>query len=196
MKKLLLLCASKSIESCLLEYLSPFQAIETLESSSNFTAIITDDPLSLEALHQSHPQASLFALVDPEHIPIDLPFSVKVFEKPFYLKDLKEALDETAPQVLVLPPYKLYPTNRRLVNTHTQGTESLTEKEVAILEYLYKHKNKAISREDLLRSIWNYSPEITTHTLETHIYRLRQKLQTPDGQSLLITTEAGYELNI
>ena len=134
--------------------------------------------------------------MDPGHAPGDLPFSVKVFEKPFYLKDLKEALEDTAPQVLVLSFYKLYPTSRRLVNTQTQETESLTEKEVAILEYLYEHKNKAISREDLLKSVWNYSKDITTHTLETHIYRLRQKLQTSDGQSLLVTMEDGYELRV
>jgi uncharacterized membrane protein len=196
MKKLLLLCTSKSVESCLKEYLNPFHAIEITESGKKFNAIITEDPLSLKVLHQTYPEASLFLLVDPGHTPGDLSFPVKVFEKPFYLKDLKEVLDETTPQVLVLSFYKLYPTSRRLVNTKTQETESLTEKEVAILEYLYEHKNKPISREDLLKSVWNYSKDITTHTLETHIYRLRQKLQTSDGQSLLVTTDDGYELRI
>lgn len=193
---LLLLCSSKSIEMCLHEYLSPFYEIETTGAPKKFKAILTEDPASLKNLHETYPEASLFLMVDPGHISTDLPFSVKVFEKPFYLRDLKEALDKNTPQVLLLPPYKLYPTNRRLVNTQTQATESLTEKEVAILEYLYSHKNKAISREDLLKNIWNYSADITTHTLETHIYRLRQKLQTSEGHSLLITTEDGYELRV
>jgi hypothetical protein len=195
-KSILLLCASKSIEMCLYEYLSPLHPIETTESSTKFKAIITEDPLSLKALHETYPEASLFLLVVPEYVPTELPFPVKVFEKPFYLRELKEALEESTHQVLVLSPYKLYPTSRRLVNTETRETESLTEKEVAILAYLYKHKNKPISREDLLKNIWNYSREISTHTLETHIYRLRQKLQTEAGTSLLITTDEGYELKI
>ncbi len=194
---ILLVCSSKPIEMCLHEYLSPFYKIEITETTTEFKAIITDQPLSLKDLHQAHPEASLFLMVEMGHISLDLSFPVKIFENPFYLKDLKEALEENdTPQVLVLPPYKLYPTSRRLLNAQTQETENLTEKEVAILEYLYRHKNKAMSREDLLKNIWNYSTEITTHTLETHIYRLRQKLQTLDGQSLLVTTDEGYELRI
>ncbi len=196
-KSALLLLTSDMLRTCISEYLSTSYKIETKESPLNFAVIITDNPLLLESLHNTYPQASLVLLADPGHVPLDTPFSIKVFEKPFYLRELRETLEGiSTSQVLLLPPYKLYPTSRRLVNTLTQTTESLTEKEVAILEYLYEHRNRPISRETLLKNVWNYSPDITTHTLETHVYRLRQKLQTAEGSSLLLTTEDGYELKI
>ncbi len=71
----------------------------------------------------------------------------------------------------------------------------LTDKEAAILRYLYRSGEKPVGREELLREVWGYNANVTTHTLETHIYRLRQKIE-PDAQSprLLITETGGYRL--
>jgi DNA-binding response OmpR family regulator len=71
----------------------------------------------------------------------------------------------------------------------------LTEKETAILRFLYRSGQKPVSREVLLQEVWGYNSGVTTHTLETHIYRLRQKIEKdPSNASLLVTEGGGYKL--
>ena len=71
----------------------------------------------------------------------------------------------------------------------------LTEKETAILQYLNRAKGEVVSRDDLLRDVWGYNANVTTHTLETHIYRLRQKIESdPANAKLLLTDAGGYRL--
>lgn len=72
----------------------------------------------------------------------------------------------------------------------------LTEKETNILKYLYRAGEKPVSRKDLLNDVWGYNAGVTTHTLETHIYRLRQKIEaTPTDARILLTAPDGYRLN-
>jgi DNA-binding response OmpR family regulator len=71
----------------------------------------------------------------------------------------------------------------------------LTEKETSILKYLYRAGEKPITRDVLLHEVWGYNSGVTTHTLETHIYRLRQKIeQDPSNAELLVTESGGYKL--
>ena len=71
----------------------------------------------------------------------------------------------------------------------------LTEKETSILKYLYRAGNKVVTRDILLNEVWGYNAGVTTHTLETHIYRLRQKIETePSDAKILITEPGGYRL--
>ncbi len=71
----------------------------------------------------------------------------------------------------------------------------LTEKETAILRFLYRAGQNVVSRDVLLREVWGYNAAVTTHTLETHIYRLRQKVEADPARALLLVTEAGgYKL--
>ncbi len=71
----------------------------------------------------------------------------------------------------------------------------LTEKETSILKYLYRAGEKVVSREVLLHEVWGYNAGVTTHTLETHIYRLRQKIEKdPSNAELLVTETGGYKL--
>jgi len=73
----------------------------------------------------------------------------------------------------------------------------LTDKEVDILIHLYQSEDKELSREILLEKVWNYAKNVETHTLETHIYRLRQKIEAdPAKPTLVTTTETGYQLNL
>jgi DNA-binding response OmpR family regulator len=67
----------------------------------------------------------------------------------------------------------------------------LTEKEVDILKCLINSGEEAVDRDELLKQVWNYSSDVTTHTLETHIYRLRQKLETDPSIPLLIISKGG-----
>jgi DNA-binding response OmpR family regulator len=75
------------------------------------------------------------------------------------------------------------------------GKVRLTEKETSILKYLYRAGDKVVSRDVLLHEVWGYNAGVTTHTLETHIYRLRQKIERdPSKAELLVTETGGYKL--
>ena len=66
----------------------------------------------------------------------------------------------------------------------------LTDKETAILRYLHR-AGRVVSREELLSDVWGYNAGVTTHTLETHVYRLRQKIEDDPASARLLLTEAG-----
>jgi DNA-binding response OmpR family regulator len=75
------------------------------------------------------------------------------------------------------------------------GKIRLTEKETAILKYLYRAGDRIVTRDVLLSEVWGYNSGVTTHTLETHIYRLRQKIERdPSHAELLVTESGGYKL--
>ena len=93
-------------------------------------------------------------------------------------------------------PYEFRPAMRILVDD-AQKKVRLTDKETSILRYLYRSGEKPVGRDELLREVWGYNSNVTTHTLETHIYRLRQKIE-PEAQSpkLLFTETGGYRLQV
>ena len=73
----------------------------------------------------------------------------------------------------------------------------LTDREVDILAYLVRHRGKPVSRDELLKNVWQYQEGVDTHTLETHIYRLRQKIEiSADDLPILQTVEGGYSLHL
>ena len=69
----------------------------------------------------------------------------------------------------------------------------LTEKEIQLIE-LFLNKNKPISKDNILSLVWNYSSEADTHTVETHIYRLRKKITDKflDDRFILNNKEGYY----
>jgi DNA-binding response OmpR family regulator len=67
----------------------------------------------------------------------------------------------------------------------------LTEKEAAILAFLHRMGERPVPRQILLREVWGYNPAVNTHTLETHIYRLRRKIEADPAKARLLITEAG-----
>ncbi len=91
-------------------------------------------------------------------------------------------------------PYTFQPGSKQLVTD--AGTKlRLTEKETAILRYLYRAGKAVVGRDVLLKEVWGYNAAVTTHTLETHIYRLRQKIEVdPTKAQLLVTESGGYKL--
>jgi DNA-binding response OmpR family regulator len=98
--------------------------------------------------------------------------------------------------VYVIGPYRFQPAEKTLTNAANDTQIRLTEKEAAILQYLYRVGRQTVTRERLLDEVWGYQAGVTTHTLETHVYRLRQKIE-PDPQQvqLLVTEPGGYRLN-
>jgi DNA-binding response OmpR family regulator len=92
-------------------------------------------------------------------------------------------------------PYSFRPAAKMLVDEARQRKIHLTEKETAIVKFLYRVGDRAVARETLLDEVWGYNAGVTTHTLETHIYRLRQKIEpSPQTPSLLVTEPGGYRL--
>jgi len=97
--------------------------------------------------------------------------------------------------VFTIGPYTFQPANKLLVNNDDQKKVRLTDKETAILKYLYRTGDKVVGRDVLLDEVWGYNASVTTHTLETHVYRLRQKIEPdPSNAQILITEPGGYRL--
>lgn len=97
--------------------------------------------------------------------------------------------------VFAVGPYTFRPSAKVLVHNEKNRKVRLTEKETAILKYLFRAGDKPVSRETLLVEVWGYNAGVTTHTLETHIYRLRQKIERdPSNAELLMTEPGGYRL--
>jgi DNA-binding response OmpR family regulator len=96
--------------------------------------------------------------------------------------------------VFAIGPYTFRPSSKLLLSPKGSKVR-LTEKETAILRYLYRAGQKSVSRETLLQEVWGYNSGVTTHTLETHIYRLRQKVEKDATAPAILVTEAGgYKL--
>jgi DNA-binding response OmpR family regulator len=95
--------------------------------------------------------------------------------------------------VFTIGPYTFQPSLKILLNPNGSKMR-LTDKETGILRYLYR-AGRPVSRETLLQEVWGYNSEVTTHTLETHIYRLRQKVEKDAASPAILVTEAGgYKL--
>jgi DNA-binding response OmpR family regulator len=96
--------------------------------------------------------------------------------------------------VFHLGAYEFRPSAKMLIDAGLKKIR-LTEKETNILKYLYRAGEKPVSREELLAEVWGYNAGVTTHTLETHVYRLRQKIEPdPSNAKLLLTEAGGYRL--
>ncbi len=97
--------------------------------------------------------------------------------------------------ILAIGDYGFQPAQRTLVESQSERVIRLTDKEAQILKFLYLHGGGVVSRDILLGEVWGYNAAVTTHTLETHVYRLRQKIERdPSNAELLLTEPGGYRL--
>ena len=102
--------------------------------------------------------------------------------------------EQSEDAVFTIGQYSFRPSAKILVDERGSKIR-LTEKETAILKFLYRAGEKVITRDVLLHEVWGYNSGVTTHTLETHIYRLRQKIERDPGKAeLLVTDGGGYKL--
>jgi len=121
--------------------------------------------------------------------------------KPFRASELVARLhaqmrifDRTEQAVFPVGPYTFQPAKKLLQDPAKNKRIRLTDKETAVLKYLYRSE-AAVNRQILMHEVWGYNSAVTTHTLETHIYRLRQKIEAdPAKPSLLVTEGGGYRL--
>lgn len=133
-----------------------------------------------------------------------LPFTATdiVITKPFvldrFLDLLKSSInifDNSLDGSFFFGDYELLPLKKEIINQKTKEITKVTEKEVAILKYLYKAQERIVSKNELLKEVWGYSPESTTHTIETHIYRLRNKVEKDvNSKPVIITEDGGYKI--
>lgn len=102
--------------------------------------------------------------------------------------------EQSEDAVFAIGQYTFKPASKLLIDE--EGSKiRLTEKETSILKYLYRQGEKVVTRDVLLHEVWGYNAGVTTHTLETHIYRLRQKIEKdPSNAELLVTETGGYKL--
>jgi DNA-binding response OmpR family regulator len=122
--------------------------------------------------------------------------------KPFRLSVLLARLrarlrqnEQSEEAVFAIGPYTFQPSLKLLVDPGRGRKVRLTEKEAAILKYLYRAGDQVIGRDRLLGEVWGYNAAVTTHTLETHVYRLRQKIERdPARAAILVTAPGGYRL--
>ena len=102
--------------------------------------------------------------------------------------------EQSEDAVFKIGPYTFKPSAKLLLQEDNRKIR-LTEKETAILKFLYRAGDKVVGRDVLLHEVWGYNAGVTTHTLETHIYRLRQKIEVdPSHTQLLVTEAGGYKL--
>ena len=135
---------------------------------------------------------------------VNLGFSYIIrYERPIYfpklLNDILRLMNDfklSKPTEVRVGPYLF---NNSLKSLTAQGNIliKLTEMETKILDYLYKNNSKVVEKDILLTEVWGYNSQVMTHTLETHIYRLRKKMDLYfDGANLLIGESGGYRLQL
>ena len=124
-------------------------------------------------------------------------YVTKPFRFSVLLARIRAALrqhDQSEDVVFTIGQYSFQPA-AKILEASDGNKVRLTDKETSILKYLYRQGPKTITRDVLLKEVWGYNNRVTTHTLETHIYRLRQKIERdPSNARLLVTEEGGYRL--
>ena len=126
-------------------------------------------------------------------------YIIKPFKFPILLARINLQLrmyEKSYDSAFTLGPYTFHPA-MKILKTHDNNEIQLTEKETDILKFLYHTVEDVVPRDILLHEVWGYNNSVTTHTLETHIYRLRQKIErNPGAAELLVTESGGYRLEI
>ena len=225
MKKLLLVDSDKESASVLSKQLEfdkkyvahqaiGYQDLEELKEEKNIADIILinihktqHESVDLVQISDIFPDSQLIVLMPDE------PFFKGVYQKldsqkeillkPIKVSDLlaaisrKLALHNSGTEELKIANYGFRRNERVLINLDTKVRVRLTEKETDILWQLWQAPQNELSRQKLLSDIWGYTDEISSHTLETHIYRLRKKIENSSSEVfILTTTEDGYRLNL
>lgn len=176
------------------------------EENSLIDMIILDEQADkLDEIRLIHPRTPAILLQKNGDDSVENSVLNSIIFKPFSLDNLLNQikaginlLENTEIGYLSFNKYIVRPIKKDIYNQRNKEIVKLTEKEVAILKYLYKCRDRVVSKNELLQEVWGYSPEVSTHTIETHIYRLRQKVEHEEDLSaqLILTEDGGYKLKI
>ena len=225
LKKILLIDSDVDLREALCEQLSSTNQFEVFSSSNNtetleklrgqpYDLIIIDlHPLNQDSLeicrliYSQGVKCPILILTEKDRVTNTLfgqdarasDYIVKPFKFPILLARINIQLrkyGQSNDRTFILGPYTFHPIRKLLRNENAEDIR-LTEKETDILQFLYLNSEKVVQRDTLLREVWGYNNKVTTHTLETHIYRLRQKIESnPSVAELLLTESGGYRLDV
>lgn len=198
-QKIALLEPDASVRAALAEQLQlngEFECIESADADTALVLLAPSEQLPIEdicaGLRAGGVRAPIILLGDGE--------ADDVVSKPFRFSTLMSAIRAQLRQSgksddgVRLGQFEFWPSEKALVDASGER-QRLTEKETAMLKYLLRSADEVVGREELLAQVWGYNSGVTTHTLETHVYRLRQKLgQNESGGEILITEAGGYRL--
>jgi len=191
-----------------------YQELQELKEEKKITDIILinihkkqHDSVVLAQISDSFPNSQLIVLIPDDSfftgIYQKLDSQKEILLKPIKVSDLlaaisqKIALHNTGGKDLKIANYGFRRNEKVLINLDTKVRVRLTEKETDILWQLWQAPQNELSRQKLLSDVWGYNDEISSHTLETHIYRLRKKIENSSSEAcILTTTENGYRLNL
>ena len=204
MPNILFLSANESFQADILDQIKHHAAeFNIVEDGAAADMIIVDEDLSLlDGSIKSGLKAPVIYLSSGEEN--NNPNVHHTIIKPFYLSrfldDIRASInifENSEDGKLEFNFYVLYPSRKEILNLRNKEITKLTEKEVAIIKYLYKNKDKIVGKNDLMQEVWGYAADVATHTVETHIYRLRQKVEHEDAAAqLILTSEGGYQLKV
>ncbi len=182
-------------------HLSDFNVFE--ESVETAEVVVVDENLNLIKQQKKEKiKAPIILLTSKEEISDIKPN--QIIKKPLDLNEFLDLLkssinifENSDDGILEFNCYVLHPASKTILNKRNNTEIKLTEKEVAIIKYLYKNKDVVVNKNELIQEVWEYAADVATHTVETHIYRLRQKVeQDNEDAQLICTIEGGYRLNI
>jgi len=225
MKKLLLVDSDNDSSSALRKQLEfdktylvhqviGYQELQGFKEAEKTTDIILvninksqHDGVVLAEICDSFPESQLIVLM-PDYsflkgVCQKLDSQKEILLKPIKVFDLltaisrKIASENSGGKDLKIANYRFRRNEKVLINLDTKVRVRLTEKETDILWQLWQAPQNELSRQKLLSDVWGYNDEISSHTLETHIYRLRKKIENSSSEAfILTTTENGYRLNL
>lgn len=204
MPNILFLSANETFQVDIVDQIKHHAAeFNVIEDAAAADMIIVDEDLSLlDGNIKDEVKAPVIYLSNGEEN--SSPRVHHTIVKPFYLSrfldDIRASInifENSEDGKLEFNSYVLYPSRKEIQNLRNQEITKLTEKEVAIIKYLYKNKDKIVGKNDLMQEVWGYAADVATHTVETHIYRLRQKVEHDDASAqLILTSEGGYQLKV
>lgn len=172
------------------------------EKSSPDIAIIDENIKTYNKIRADYPNIPLVFLNSLKadftenglNIFLKKPFSLaRLFD---ILRSANNKLSASTEGNILFGGYKLCPMEKIIENIGTEDKIKLTEKEIDIIKYLHKHCGKYVSKTELQKNVWKYSDEVSTHTVETHIYRLRRKVEKNGAPQLILTDKGGYKINL
>ncbi len=153
-------------------------------------------------LPEPEPQVILLKHIDKPPSP-QIKTPLLVVAKPVKIGALRTSLEQWRAEFRERSPVQITPTvwldrfHSVLVNSGVAIRIPLTHKELKIMEFLFSSSGQRVPRTQLQKAVWGYDEELNTHTLETHIYRLRQRLKELGSDRLSIETDGdGYRLQI
>ncbi len=182
-------------------YASDFAVLK--KDSAISPDIVVIDGFAAPALSFAERKVPVFVL-SSEAAEAEIPAGCRLIAKPFvlaaFLDELRACInlfENSAEGYIEFNNYTVRPIKKEILNHRNNEVVKLTEKEVAMLRHLYKNKDRIVGKNELLQEVWGYAPDASTHTIETHIYRLRQKVEHDDAAAqLILTVDGGYQLKI